>query len=53
MKKKMNKEFVVYCPEADELIVLENNWEFDYNNPMEILAFISGKKYALTFIGEL
>ncbi len=53
MKKKMNKEFVVYCPEADELVVFENQFNLNYDIAMLILSFGLNEKYTLAFIGEL
>lgn len=49
----MNKPFVVYCPQVNELMVIDNHYGLDYDLAMGLLTLGLKKKYSLVFVGEL
>lgn len=49
----MNKPFVVYCVQLNELMVIDNQYGLDCDLAMGILTLGLKKKYSLIFLGEL
>ena len=49
----MSKPFIVYCPQTNELQIIDNLYGLDYDLAMSILTLGLKKKYSLVYIGEL
>ena len=47
------KPFVIYCPQINQLEIIDNDYGLDYDLAMYLLRTGLKKNYTLEFIGEL